>query len=457
MSLFGVNLNTSGLGLGAGIDVQGTVAQLTQAAQAGEQVYLQEQQLYSNQTSALNNINNLLTTLQNSVNALKDPLGALAARTVSSSNTSVLTATAAAGTALGNHTVTVSSLATTSTYTSNSLASGTTSFSPGSFTLQVGTGAPVTVTVTSGTNNTLNTLASYINSQNYGVTASVVNGASSATLSIVSNTSGQPGDLTISNNTTGLTFTKQVTGTNGSVTIDGVSTSVSSNTVTNAISGITLNLLGTSASPVTLTVSPDTTQATNAINAFVSAYNAVVQAINTQFTYTPGTTQQPPLFSDGSLQQVQQTLNSDINYAPPGISGIANLGSIGVNVQQDGTLQVTTATLNSALAGNFSNVQAFFQQTGASSGFAVQFSNDLATLTDPTRGPLALDLQGISSEQRDVAQAISDFNANLALQQQTWLQEFSQVNAILQSLPVTIAQINSQLGSLGSIAAAGFP
>lgn len=456
MGGFGVNLNTSGLGLGAGIDVQGTVAQLTQAAQAGEQVYLQEQQLYTSQTSALNNINSLLSTLQTNVNALQDPLGALAARIVNSSNTNVLTATAAPGTTLGNHTVTVNTLATTSTYNSNSLASGTTSFSSGSFQIQVGSNAPVTVTVTPGSNDTLNTLAAYINSQSDGVTASVINGSNSATLSIVSNTSGQPGDLTVSNNTTGLTFTKTTTGANGSLTIDGVNTAISSNTVSNAVTGITLNLLSTSASQVTLGVTPDTTQATTAINNFVSAYNAVVQAVNTQFTYTSGTTHQAPLFSDVSLQQVQQTLATDINYAPAGVSGIANLASIGVNVQQDGTLKVDSGTLSSSLSGNFSNIQTFFQSTGASKGQAVQFSNDLTSLTDPTRGPLALDLQGISTNQQSVTQTINDFNANLQLQQQTWTQEFSQVNAILQALPATISQVDSQLGSLGSIAGAGF-
>jgi len=107
-----------------------------------------------------------------------------------------------------------------------------------------------------------------------------------------------------------------------------------------------------------------------------------------------------------------------------------------VNVQQDGTLSVDTGTLTSALSGNFSAVQSFFQS--ATNGFATNFSNDLTTLTDPTKGALYIDLQGISQDQAAVTQQISDFQANVAQQQQTWTQQFSQVNATLQTLPLLL-------------------
>ena len=80
MGTFGINLNTTGMGLGTGIDVQGTVSQLVQAARAPEQAMTQEQQLLTAQSSALNNLNSLLSTLQTAVNALEDPAGQLTAR-----------------------------------------------------------------------------------------------------------------------------------------------------------------------------------------------------------------------------------------------------------------------------------------------------------------------------------------------------------------------------------------
>jgi flagellar hook-associated protein 2 len=453
VGIFGINLNTAGLGLGSGLNVQQTVSQLVAAAQQSEVPLLQEQQLYTSQTSALNNINTLLGNLQTAISALQDPLGALSAETATSSNTSVLTATAGSGATTGSHTITVNSLATTSSYYTGALASGDTTFGTGQFTLQVGSNAPVTITV-NGSNDTLNTLASYINSQNYGVTASVITDSNGARLSLVSSTSGAAGDLAISGNTTGLSFTKAVTGANASLTVDGVPINSASNTVTGVIPGVTLNLTGTSTSAVTLTLNPDISQATTAINNFVSAYNAVVQAVNAQYTVTPGASQQPPLLSDSSLSLVQSMLASDVNYTLTGNNGITSLASLGITVNNDGTLSVDNGTLTSALNNNFSAVQAFFQQTSSPNGFAVNFYNSLQTLTDPATGPLNIDLQGISQEQQSISQQISDFQANLAQQQQTWIQEYSQINATLQQLPLLISQINGQLSSLGGISSA---
>src|SRR5579883_1348343 len=450
---FGLNLNTMGLGLNQGLNVQQTVATLVAAAQATEQPLLDQQKLLSSQQSALNNINNLLNTLQTAVQALQDPVGALAATSAASSDASVLTAATTTGATVGTHSVTVNSLATTSSYDTNALASDSTTFATGQFTIQVGSGSPVTVTVDS-TNNTLSGLASYINSQNYGVKASVITDANGSRLALVSNTSGAAGDLAISGNTTGLSFTKAVTGANASLTVDGVPINSASNTVTGVIPGVTLNLTGTSASAVTLTLNPDTSQTTTAINNFVSAYNAVVQAVNAQYTVTPGASQQPPLLADSSLSLVQSMLASDVNYTLTGNNGITSLASLGITVNNDGTLSVDNGTLTSALNNNFSAVQSFFRQTSSPSGFAVNFYNSLQSLTDPATDQLNIDLQGISQEQQSISQQISDFQANLAQQQQTWIQEYSQINATLQQLPLLISQINGQLSSLSGISSA---
>lgn len=443
----GLNLNTTGLGLGGGLNVSQTVSQLAQVMQQSEQPLLNQQSLYSSQTSALGNINSLLGTLQTAVQALQDPVGALEAQTTASSNTSLVTGSAASGATPGTHTIVVNSLATTSSYYTGELASGDTAFGTGEFTLQVGSNAPVNITVNSS-NDTLNTLATYINNQNDGVTASVVTDANGARLSLVSSTSGAPGDLSITGNTTGLSFTKAVTGSNASITVDGVPISSTSNTVSGTIPGVTLNLLGSSSSPVTLTVSPDTTQGSTAVNNFVSAYNAVMNAVNAQFTVTPGTTQQPPLLTDSSVEMVQNILAQDVNFNISGNNGITSLASLGISVNNDGTLSVDSGTLNAALSGNSASVQNFFQQTGSTNGFAVQLGNDLTSMTDPVNGPLQIDLQGISQEQQTVAQEISDFQANLATQEQIWTQQWTQVDTTLQQLPLLLNQINGQLASL---------
>ena len=466
MGGFGINLSTAGLGLGTGINVQSTVAQLTASAEAGEQVYLDEQQLYTNQTSALNNINGLLSTLQTSVQTLQDPAGQLAARVVTSSNSSVVTASATAGAAVGNHTINVSNLASTSTLASTPLSASTTLTIGGQLTFQIGSDPTNTRTITiDSSNDTLSTLASYINSnsQTYGVTANVITDTTGSTLTLASTTGGTAGNLTVNSDTTGLGTTQVVPGNDAVIYVDGVKVTSATNTLTGdmtGLTGVTLNLSGASGSPTSITtigIAPDTNQATSAINSFVSAYNAVAQAINAQFTYTPGTTTQAPLYSDNTLSQVQSTLASDVNYAfgPNTNNGITGLASIGVNLQQDGTISVDSSTLSAALTNNFSSVQAYFQQIGTTdsngsvltpNGFAVNLSNDLTKMTDPTTGPLNMELQGISSEQNDVTQSINDFNYNLQQQQQQWTTEYSQVDTTLQTLPLLIQQITGQLG-----------
>ena len=465
MGTFGINLNTTGFGLGTGINVQATVATIIQADEAPEQPMLDEQAFLQSQSSAITNISSLLTTLQTAVQALQDPQGQLTAQVANSSNTAVLTASTTGGATLENHTITVGTLATTSSVYTNDLTNGNTTFSGGQIQLQVGS-KTVTIPVDGTTNNdnTLNSLASYINanSQALGVNANVITDAGGARLSIVSNSTGQPGNITVVGNTTGLNFNDATTGrpnaiagVNASLTVDGVPVSSATNTVAGVIPGVTLNLVGTSSTAVTLGVAPDTTQATSAINNFVSAYNAVVQAVNTQFTYTAGASSQPPLFADSALQQVQETLNTDINTALTGNGGVTNLASIGVNLQQDGTLQVDSGRLSSVLTNNFSAVQVLFQQTTGQNGFAVQLNNDLTKLTDTVSGPLAVDLRGVNQGLTSVASEISDFQANIAVQEQTLTAQFSQVNATLQQLPLMIQQIDSELGLSTSSSSGG--
>jgi flagellar hook-associated protein 2 len=326
----GSSVNSS-TGLGQGIDVN----QFVQLALSGDQAnitQLQNQQgTLNSQSKALAQITGDLTALQSAAFALNDPLGTLNAQTATSSNTNTLTATAASTATPAVHTITVSSLATTSSYYTNAVASSSTTLGTGSFQIQVGSGAPATVTVNS-TDNTLDGLAAAINNQSVGVLASVINDANGARLSLVSQTTGVAGDLTVSGNTTGLTFNKAVAGSNASLVVDGVPISIASNAVSGVINGVTLNLASAApTSPVTLTVAPDTTKATAAVNQFVSAYNTTIKDINTQFQVNSDGSGGGPLEADGSLRQAQSALLGAAAYATSGNNGIVNLASIGVS------------------------------------------------------------------------------------------------------------------------------
>jgi flagellar hook-associated protein 2 len=457
-------LNSATNTSGSGIDVTSTVDAILQIDAAPE-IQLQNQLTGLNtQTAALQQIESDLTALQTSVQALTDPTGAFGSLAVTSSNNDVVSATAANGTAVGTHTITVTSLASTAASYSSPLTSGSTAIPAGTLDITVGgtnpTVEPIPIDSTDNT-TTLSGLATYINKQDLGVTASVITDASGARLSLVSQTSSAAGAFTVTDptGTTGLTFSQAVDGSgtplgaDASLAVDGVPVSSASNTVTGVIPGVTLTLSGESTSPVTLAIQPDLTQVGTAINSFVSAYNTVIGDINAQYTYDGTQSSPPPLLGDPSLDLLQQQLLSDITTSISGNSGLVNLQSIGIQIQTDGTLAVASTSspdsmdLNDALTNDFAAVQNLFQSTSPA-GVAQTLNTDLTALTDSVNGPLNLDMAGISSEVTDLNNQIADFQAQLQDTQTQLLAEYSQINTTLEQMPETLASINSQLNAL---------
>ena len=230
-------LNSATNTSGSGIDVTSTVNAILQI-DAQPEINLQNQVTsLGTQTTALQTIETDLTSLQTAVQALSDPTGDLNQVTVTSSNNDVVSATAAAGTAAATHTIMVNSLATTAAEYSAPQTSATSALPTGTLDIQVGSGAPTPITMgTSGSTDNLTDLAAYINQQNMGVTASVVTDTSGARLSLVSQTSGSAGALTITDDTGttgsgGMGFTaatqdvngtQVALGTDASLTVDGV-------------------------------------------------------------------------------------------------------------------------------------------------------------------------------------------------------------------------------------------
>ena len=435
-------------GLGAGIDV----SQLVSAALANQDAELQllqnQQSTITSEQTALTGISTDLQTLETATFALTDPLGQLTDIAATSSNTSVVTASAEPGAPNGAHTVVVNNLATTSSEYSAPVATSSTAIATGTLTIQVGTNTAVPITV-NNTNNTLDGLAQTINNANIGVTASVINDASGARLAIVSNTSGAPGDLTITASTGLPTFTKAVTGTNASLTVDGIPISSTTNTVSSAIDGVTLNLVSQApGTPITITTGPDINQQTTAINNFVSAYNTVIGDLNAQFTVSGQTGQAGPLASDSTLALAQNQILSSIAFAMSGNNGINSLADLGITLNNDGTLTANSTALANALQNNPTAVQAFFAGTPSGS-FGANLTNNLNSLADPISGSVAQDLNGLAQTQTDLTQQISDFQDQLNTQTQELTAQYDQVDITLQELPLLLQQVNQQLTSLG--------
>ena len=171
-----------------------------------------------------------------------------------------------------------------------------------------------------------------------------------------------------------------------------------SNTVTNLIPGVTLNLQ--SADPnktIQLNVANDVASATTQITNFVNDYNSFVTNLSTQTAYTPGTGTAAgtagPLNGNTALVGIQDRLQQIITSVAPSLpSEINRLGALGISPDSNGLLQIDTAKLNSALTGgisgvSFNDVKNLFTLQGQSSSAGVQFatgsSKTNATSTTP--------------------------------------------------------------------------
>ena len=288
------------------------------------------------------------------------------------------------------------------------------------------------------------------------MTATILTDANGARLSLVSQNSGSLGDFSITKGPGGpggLAFTHLVTGTNASVTVDGATLSSATNTVTGAIPGVTLDFQSqqvSGASPVDISISPDTSTITSAVSSFVSAYNTLIGDLNTQFTYNTSTGSEGVLSSDSSARALQNAFLGAANLSI-GSGALTTLQSLGISTQQNGTLSLNSATLAQNLSSNYQGVVNFFQGnsgsgTGSGQGFAASLLNILTTYTDPSQGAFTVDLQSISSENQDLTNQIDTFQRYLATQQTVLTAEYNTANIALQQLPQQIKETQAILG-----------
>ncbi|MGB6692886.1 MAG: flagellar filament capping protein FliD [Terracidiphilus sp.] len=367
---------------GAGFNVSSTVAEIIGNLQNVETPWKNQLTALESQDSVISNLGTLFSNLSNDMSSLTDFQGVMAQKEGSSSDTNVLDLTAAtSAAAAGTHTVTVTNLAQTSSGYLDAITNSSDTLS-GSISIQMGNGttqnvvigaapsSPAANTIYTGSGkNTLADLASAINSANLGVSANVLTDSTGSSLSLVSHTSGAAGQLTItsnltdpnavtSTNTTGtLGYNSGVTGEDAHLTIDGAPLTSASNTVSNLIPGVTFQLLapsptesGGSLEQVQVVIGNDNSGVESTVNQFVSDYNALVSAINTQEGNTSSGTPEP-LFGSPTLSLLQGELLGSLNTQSPNGYLDAISATAGTTLSGSMTIQVGDGTTENVVIG----------------------------------------------------------------------------------------------------------
>lgn len=261
------------------------------------------------------------------------------------------------------------------------------------------------------TNNTLTGLRDAINSANVGVKASIVNDGSTTApyrLVITSNTSGAAGAITMDgSNLSGGTspmFSTLQPAQDASLTLGegagAITVTKSTNTITDLIPGVTLNLKNADpGKTIEVDIAQDTSSAKQAIKDFVDQYNNLVDYIGQQFKYDAGTNTAGTLFADTRLQSLLSDLRSDLSNPVSGLSQtIKIMSQVGVTSTNDDKLQIDETKLDAALQDNFDQVQKLFAKVGETTNANVTFvAGTSKTKTSGTDG-YAVDITQVATQ-----------------------------------------------------------
>lgn len=443
-------------GLATGLDTNAIIDKLVSLERRRSVGLLESQQdRAEKRESALQIFDSKLVSLLAAVDKLRDPAQALT-RKATTSDSTVLTATAGSGAVRGTTQVTVTTLARGSIA---SAASGTTSATAtvatgsGSFAFRLGSGATQTVSIDATT--TLQGLADSVNALGVDVTATVVNIGTSAApdyrLRLGSVGTGTSNDLTIVTDNTTLGVAVTQAAQNASLTVSGFATAVAreSNVIGDVIPGVTLTLSKTGG-PVTVGVEADVDAVGKDVQAVVDAYNDLVAFVRAQSEVAQDTSSADrtvsagPLAFDSSVRSVLDSLRSKVTSAVSGLTGdYTLLAQVGVTSTKDGTLQLDSSNLQAALAQDENDVAALFGGTASLSGVFDGLHDYISGVTQ-SGGVVSAATTGVADELRSLESRID------AAQRQ--LDRFeSGLRATFASLERLVSQLQSQGSFLQSL------
>jgi flagellar hook-associated protein 2 len=419
--------------------------------------------------SAFGQVQSALSSLDTAISALKTNSAFTAAQaTVTGSGVG---ATVSGSPASGSYSVVVSAIAQAQAAASAPLASASTVVGTGTLTIQLGTynsgtnaftaqagSGPVNITINSS-NDTLGGIASAINGASAGVNASVVTDNLGSRLVLSSSNTGTANQfkMTVADSdgtntdTSGLSqlafdptaaagagknLTQTQAAADAQYSINGLSLTSSTNSITTAVSGLTLNLTQAPAVGSTLqaqvTVGTDSSAVSSNVNTFIQSYNSLVKLEGSLTAYNASTNTPSTLTGDTSMFALSSQLRSILGSQLSGVSGSPSwLADVGIDFQSDGTLSLNTTKFGSALSANPSGVvQLFTKATGTASqqGFAVQLASTVESMLSPT-GLLGGTQTSLQSTITSMNNQISQMQTQLSQTQQRLITQYSQLNA----------------------------
>ncbi len=305
------------------------------------------------------------------------------------------------------------------------------------------------IPLTSATNN-LQGLASQINLQNAGVTATVLTTSGNDYLSVSAAATGattlqlidDPSSATNPGgaNTPWLTATNQ--GVNADFFLNNIEVKQASNTVNNIVPGLSFSILDKSTTPVTMTLASDPTQLTSALQGVVSNYNSLRTALNGQEGPSAGA-----LSGDTSITQLEVAMDRFTGYTNS--SGtVQSLSDLGITFSSNGP-----ATLDPTVVSGFSDAQltAAFSFIGSATSGLVGTSQPFDQFSDPISGLLTVEAKGLANSDTNIQSQISALTSRMTVMQSNLASQLSSADAMIAELQSQQSELSGSLQSLSLV------
>jgi flagellar hook-associated protein 2 len=405
-----------------------------------------------NQQTSVQNKDAAFVSLAGMIAKLQTPAAALTSATAfsnlaaTSSDTSVATVSTGDGGIAGQYDLSITDLAKGQTTSStNGFAATTDTVADGgsiSFTI----GGQTTTAITISANTTLAELKNKINDQNSGVVASVVNDGTNYKLVISSKATGASNGFTINSSLTYgggsvVAFANGQSPTSGNTqdaqnaafTVNGLGISSASNTVTDAIPGMTLNLL--KAGDTSVKVTADYTSLKNNIKTLVSEYNNL-----RKFTAQQAT---GPLHGDPVLREALSDVKNALLGRNDNGGRYHYLAEIGLELTSTGDIKLDESKLNTAIDSYPTDLQALFQGTAGVAG-ALDGLKDVLDNVDGTAGLIKTTRNSIDTSLKALRGRIDSQQVRLNLKRQALLKLYTAADAAM-------SQLSTATGSLQSL------
>lgn len=375
---------SSAFGIGSGMDINGIVSQLVAVEGQPQFNAISRQETAAKaQVSGLGSLKSALSTFQTAVRKLND-VNLFKTHLSTSSHENILKVTAGAGSIAGSHTLKVLELAKAQksvaaaefTGASDVVGSGTMTFS-------VGNKTPFSLTIDSN-NNTLAGIRDAINgaTDNNGVTASIINvdsgtpgGGTVSKLVLTAKDTGLANGFSVSvagdadlsrlDSSTPANYSGQAA-VDARILVDGQAVTRSSNTISDVLQGVTLNLQSVAVdTEVNIGIKLDNEAIKKTITDFVAAYNTMASTTASlgKFAGNDGG-KHGALLGDSILRNIRNDLRQQTSFPVSSASSAFNtLKSIGIDIDKDGVMSMDGSALDKALATNLSSVSDVFSSS----------------------------------------------------------------------------------------------